>query len=107
TFTYTVQAGDPVDLDNSVTVTADGVTSEAAVTDTAECDTTNRNPEVTITKTCPDFGLVGDVLTYQIVVTNSGDEALENVVVTDTVEGQLAQPVPGAPTTLAVDASAN
>src|SRR4029453_17363376 len=60
---------------------------------------------IDVTKACPPTGLPGDVITYSITVTNTGDEDLENLAVMDTVNGHAAVPVPGAPTELAVGAS--
>jgi uncharacterized repeat protein (TIGR01451 family) len=90
TFTYTVQAGDPRDLDNSVTVTADGVDTATAVTDTAECDTTILHPSIDVEKSCAPMAHVGDTVTYTISVTNTGDVDLTNVTVIDTILGDLS-----------------
>jgi uncharacterized repeat protein (TIGR01451 family) len=101
-FTYTIQAGDPGTLSNSVTATADGVTSGAEVTDTADCETTVVQPEITVTKTCTPLAHVGDTITYSITVTNTGDEDLTDVTVSDTILGDLSASFAAD---LAVDAS--
>jgi uncharacterized repeat protein (TIGR01451 family) len=90
TFTYTVQAGDPVDLDNLVSVTADGVDTAEAVSDTADCDTTILHPEITVTKSCTPLAAVGDTITYTITVENTGDEDLTDVTVMDSILGDLS-----------------
>ena len=101
-FAYTVQAGDPSPLSNSVTATASGVLSETEVSDTAECDTELLHPAINVAKQCPEgVFVVGDEIHYTITVTNNGDEDLEDVSVMDTVDGHAAVAVPGAPTTLA------
>jgi hypothetical protein len=100
-FTYTVQEGDEDPLPNSVTATATGVTSGAEVESTSTCDTTILHPEIQVEKECPPLAHVGDGLHYTITVSNTGDEDLENLVVTDTVNGHAVVAVPGAPTELA------
>jgi hypothetical protein len=100
-FTYTVQEGDDESpLSNSVTATATGVTSGEEVESTSECETVISHPEITVEKTCPPLAHVGDELHYTITVTNTGDEDLANLVVTDTVDGHPSVPVPGAPSEL-------
>ncbi|MET1011517.1 MAG: hypothetical protein ABWY83_03990 [Actinomycetota bacterium] len=44
-------------------------------------------PAIDIVKTCPDDAPFGDDITYTITITNNGNEDLENIVVTDTVNG--------------------
>ena len=88
TFEYEVTGS--ADLNNVVTVDATGVDSEEAVSDTANCPTDILNPDITVTKTCPEFAQVGDTITYTIRVTNSGDEALEGITVDDTILGDLS-----------------
>ena len=89
-FTYTVVAGDPDPLPNSATVTAAGVFSNTTVTDTDGCETDILHPAIDVTKSCPEFGQVGDTITYTITVENTGDEDLENVTVEDTLLGDLS-----------------
>ena len=90
TYQYTVVAADPDPLPNSVTVTAVGAVSGATITGSASCSTDILNPDITVTKTCPEFAQVGDTITYTIRVTNSGDEALEGITVDDTILGDLS-----------------
>ena len=47
-------------------------------------------PAIDIEKLCPAEAAFGDDITYDITVTNNGNEDLENVVVTDTVNGHAA-----------------
>ena len=46
-------------------------------------------PAIDIVKTCPDDAPFGDDITYTITITNNGNEDLENIVVSDTVNGNL------------------
>ena len=47
-------------------------------------------PEIQITKTVnPTYGMIGDVVTYTITVTNTGDWGLENIMVNDTMFGDI------------------
>jgi uncharacterized repeat protein (TIGR01451 family) len=90
-YTYTVQPGDPDPLPNSVAVSAEGQISEATITGNASCETDlDLNPSIDVEKTCPDFGQVGDTVTYTITVTNDGDETLEDVTVDDSLLGDLS-----------------
>ncbi|MCA9127805.1 MAG: DUF11 domain-containing protein [Planctomycetales bacterium] len=75
-----------VGVTNSVTVTSDGVDTNAGNnTDTADIDIT-RSAVLTITKSdSPDPVGVGNTLTYTILVTNTGPSTANNVVVSDTL----------------------
>jgi uncharacterized repeat protein (TIGR01451 family) len=44
-------------------------------------------PAIDIEKSCPEAAAFGDDITYDITITNNGNEDLENIVVTDTVNG--------------------
>ena len=44
-------------------------------------------PAIDIVKTCPAAAALGGNVTYDITITNNGNEDLENIVVTDTVNG--------------------
>jgi uncharacterized repeat protein (TIGR01451 family) len=46
-------------------------------------------PNVEITKSCPSLRYLGRNATFDITVTNSGDAAAQNVVVTDTISGAI------------------
>jgi uncharacterized repeat protein (TIGR01451 family)/LPXTG-motif cell wall-anchored protein len=103
TFPYTVK--DDVDpVHNEVTAAAKGVDSKGSVEDTASCDTdVKHTPGIEVTKSCPVSGMEGDVITFNITVKNTGNEALNDVVVNDPLlGGDLA----GFPTTLEVGESA-
>jgi hypothetical protein len=86
-FTYTPGAGeDPVE--NSVTASGDGVESGDTATDTDECTTDiTHESGILVVKECPESVPFGDDVTFTITVTNTGDEALENVLVTDELLG--------------------
>src|SRR5439155_1751408 len=103
TFTHTITAGDPDPLTNTVTATASGHDSKATVTDTSSCETdVLHTPGISVEKTCPTSANIGDTITYSITVTNTGDEALTNLVVNDPV---LGGNLSGFGSTLAVGAS--
>ncbi|MGI8616662.1 MAG: DUF7507 domain-containing protein [Actinomycetota bacterium] len=107
TVSRTPQAGDPDPLTNTVTASATGDISDASVTDTADCTTDILNPSISITKDCPETALVGEDITYTITIQNTGDEALENVEVWDTVNGNDPVDLSGLfPDTLAVGSAA-
>ena len=46
-------------------------------------------PGIAVTKTCPASAAVGSVITYTINVSNNGNEALNNVTVSDSILGSL------------------
>src|SRR5439155_865574 len=103
TFTYTIKAGDPDPLTNSVTASAKGADSGDSVQDSDSCQTdVLHNPGIDVAKTCPRSGGIGDTITYSITVTNTGDEALTNLVVNDPL---LGGNLSGFGSTLAVGAS--
>jgi uncharacterized repeat protein (TIGR01451 family) len=87
TYPYVVQAGDPSPLLNSVAVAANGAVSHATINGSASCDNPILHPEISITKTCPQTASVGGDITYEITIENTGDEMLDTIVVTDTVDG--------------------
>src|SRR5262245_38043882 len=93
-------------LDNVATANADAVNSGIAadaVSDDASVEVCPL-PELSITKDasvpgdCAD--VVGELVTYTVVVDNTGNVALDNVVLTDSFEG-------GAPVTLTVTGDSN
>ena len=89
-FDYEVQPGDQDPLPNEVTATATGVTSDAPVDDSAECETDILKPSIGVEKSCTALVHVGDTVTYTITVRNTGDEDLDNVTVVDSILGDLS-----------------
>jgi uncharacterized repeat protein (TIGR01451 family) len=47
-------------------------------------------PGLDVTKSCPAVAAVGQSITYQITVSNTGNEALNNITVQDTILGNLS-----------------
>ena len=89
-YVYTPDANDPDPLPNTVTVTADGVFSSAQVTDTDTCDTDiTHEPGIDVEKTCPRSVPFGEDIEYTITVENTGNEALVEVTVDDTLLGDI------------------
>jgi uncharacterized repeat protein (TIGR01451 family) len=86
-----VTPDDPDPLENVVTAAAVGVESEEAVESVANC-LTDIIPDagILVEKSCPSEAGVGDTVTYTITVTNTGDDALEDITVSDTVLGDLS-----------------
>jgi hypothetical protein len=90
-YVYSPVASDPDPLPNTVEVTADGVHSSTQVTDSDTCDTDiTHEPAIDVTKSCPAQAGEGDTVTYSITVSNTGNEALEDVTVMDSVLGDLS-----------------
>jgi uncharacterized repeat protein (TIGR01451 family) len=84
TFTHVVTDGDPAILHNEVTASGTGADSKTRVTDTASCDTNvNQQPAIKVVKGGPDTAHVGDKITYDFTVTNTGDVTLHNVTLVD------------------------
>jgi uncharacterized repeat protein (TIGR01451 family) len=110
-YVYSPDANDPDPLPNTVTVTADGVFSSTQVTDTDTCDTNiTHTPGIDVTKSCPQTVAFGADITYTITVTNTGNEALENVLVSDALLGgditaafNLPDPLPVGSTVYSAD----
>ena len=102
----------PTNCSGSSVINTATVTDSQGVTGTSTVSTTvSFAPSVSIVKTVTSVGGVcgdpaatyaGEAIDYQIVVTNTGDEALTNVVVKDTTLGTTL----GTIATLAVGASA-
>jgi len=89
---YTPAPGDGDPVTNTVIASGDWEAGETgdSVSATASCTTDILNPEITVTKSCPQSAFVGDEITYTIRVTNSGDEDLEGITVQDTILGDLS-----------------
>jgi uncharacterized repeat protein (TIGR01451 family) len=104
TIPYTIKAADyPGPLVNTATVHANPVGLPNDITDTDSATVTIIvNPNISITKTVShSTSKVGDVVNYTITVTNTGDIALENMVVMDALLGGNITPAFGFGATLA------
>ena len=88
-FSYTPGPNeDPVQ--NSVTAAGTGTDSGVTDTDTSSCETNvTHAPAIDVTKSCPETVAFGEDITYTITVTNTGNEALEDVTVNDTLLGDI------------------
>ena len=110
-YTYTVLANDPDPLPNSVAVVAKGAISQATLNGSASCETDITHvPGIDVKKTCPDTAAFGEDVTFTITVTNTGNEALEQVTVTDALLGgditadfNLPDPLPVGDTVYSAD----
>jgi uncharacterized repeat protein (TIGR01451 family) len=88
TYQYTVLANDPDPLPNSVAVVAKGAISQATLNGSASCQTDiTHQPGISVTKTCPESVPFGDDVTFTITIENTGNEPLDDVVVTDALLG--------------------
>jgi uncharacterized repeat protein (TIGR01451 family) len=107
TFPYTVQPGDPDPLVNTVTVTAQdipppGTVSPTQVTDEDSATVDLVHPGCEVSKSClPATVPPGGQISYEICVHNTGDVAMTNISVVDTLLGDksadFAGPIaPGA-----------
>ena len=77
---------DPVE--NAVTVNANGSISDTFVTDSAACDTDiTHEPGIEVTKTCPLSVPFGEEITFEFTLENTGNEPLDDVMVTDALLG--------------------
>jgi uncharacterized repeat protein (TIGR01451 family) len=108
-FTFTVQVHSPEVSGTLITNASYGVTSTTAMAPTAGdqvTTTVNSSPALTVTKSVePSSVVVGQFVTYTIVMTNEGNETATGVTVTDTLPvgftfGSMVQgPAPnGSPT---------
>ena len=89
--TYTPQAGDPDPLTNTVTASGNGADSGVEASDEASCTTDiTHEPGIDVTKSCPEAAGVGDVITYEITITNTGNEALVDITVNDSILGDVS-----------------
>ncbi len=75
---FTVKATKSGRYDNKVQASADGGLSAEA-----SCSTVVKQPALQISKSCPGTRFLGRPGTYEITVTNTGDMASKNTVVTD------------------------
>jgi hypothetical protein len=77
---YTVLPGDPDLIENTVTVVyaITGIPS-IQVTDTDDAEVEVVHPDFTVTKTCLTDGVIADEVTFEIVITNTGDIPLNFV----------------------------
>lgn len=77
-YTVNVKASKPGRYDNKATATADrGLTAEAS------CATVVRQPVLVVTKTGPGDRFIGRPVPFEITVTNTGDIAARDTVLTD------------------------
>jgi uncharacterized repeat protein (TIGR01451 family) len=84
--THTVVAGDPDPIPNTVDVLGFDLLGQP-VTDQASHSVDILKPGISIVKTGPATAYVGDVITYTITVSNTGEETLYNVVASDPTLG--------------------
>ena len=91
-FPYVVKEGDPDPLTNTATVTGTDACDEVTeATDEASSEVDLVQPAIEIVKECdPPTASVGDLITYTITITNTGNVDLENVTVSDSLLGDLS-----------------
>jgi uncharacterized repeat protein (TIGR01451 family) len=93
---YTIQAGDPDPLPNTVTTTCDSAAGQATCGDDAVVDLVH--PSCEITKECtPELLVIGEDITWDVEVCNTGDVSLD-VEVNDP-DAMISQTVTLAPGT--------
>lgn len=84
---YTIQQGDPDPLCNEVCAT--GVDELGGPAGTVQdCDPACvdiNSPSIRVEKTCDEFSKVGDQITYEVTITNTGDTSLQILSVDDSV----------------------
>jgi uncharacterized repeat protein (TIGR01451 family) len=91
TFPRTVLAGDPDPLVNTATVHANPLGLPNDITDSTAATVDLVQPEIQITKSADStVSKAGDVVNYEICVTNTGSIQLVNVTVTDSLLGNLS-----------------
>ena len=101
TISYPVTSGDVSagnDLVNNVSITTDQYTAESLADETAQVTTTivPPNPSITVIKTADvDTNVpVGGNVIYTYVVTNTGNQFVSNISLTDAHNGSGATPIP-------------
>ncbi len=98
TQTYTILQSDVNAGSITNTATASGFCGPMPITDTDdEIITAVQNPSLTLTKTSTTlpntFDSAGDVLTYNIIVTNNGNVTLTNIAVSDLLTSVSGSPI--------------
>lgn len=83
-FRFTAKAGKNGAYSNTATATAEGGLSASA-----QAGTTFRQPILAVKAECPGNNLIGRELTFKYTVTNSGDMACSNTVVSASVPGSF------------------
>jgi uncharacterized repeat protein (TIGR01451 family) len=93
TATFTHDPGSATEVTNTVTASGTGVTSQEDVSDTDDCTTVTTGqqqfPVIDVQKSCPGTVDAGATIEFTITVTNSGDEDLVNVMVDDSLVGDI------------------
>jgi len=114
TISYPVTSGDiasGVPLVNSVSATTDQYAAESLASETATATTTivPGNSSITVTKTADTDTNVpaGVIITYTYVVTNTGNQTVSNISLSDVHNGSGPTPVPGNETLSADTGVAN
>ena len=90
-FVRTVTENDPDPLPNEVTASAVGAETQGEVSDSDACESdVLHEPGIDVSKTCLGTANVGDEVTYLITVTNTGNEPLTDVTVSDSLLGDIS-----------------
>ncbi|HEX5936673.1 MAG TPA: hypothetical protein VFZ75_03120 [Actinomycetota bacterium] len=93
TATFTHDPGSATEVTNTVTASGTGVTSQEDVSDTDDCTTVTtgqqQSPVIDVQKSCPGTVDAGAAIQFTITVTNSGDEDLVDVMVDDSLLGDI------------------
>lgn len=99
-----VAPGDPDPLENTVTFVYNDAQDGSGLdlTESASWSVDLTHPDFTVTKTCPGFAKVGDVLNYEIRIQNTGEVEMAITSISDSLVGPFPVP-PG--TVIAAGAS--